>query len=301
MSEPSAAGLGSTGRRGAACPACGRRLDAAVHFCPTCGTAVGASSGRRCAECGTPAAATAKYCSACSAHLASGGRDAPPTRESAGPTTPGHSLLLLNDAGETVRRYALRSGETSIGREGADLAFPDDHFLSPFHAMLTVRVGEVTLRDLGSRNGTWVFITEPHRLSDGDRLLVGSQLLLYRRLGYPGPHPPERDATRRMGSLLPSADIASVIQLRADGSERDTLHLSPGRSVIVGRERGHWNFPYDASMSSMHAEIRSEDADFVLVDLGSRNGVAVAARGEVPLAGGTKLMVGDKMLRVDAP
>ena len=47
------------------------------------------------------------------------------------------------------------------------------------------------------------FIDQPTRLTDGDLVLIGSQLLRFRRLGYPGPHPPEADATRRMGSIGP--------------------------------------------------------------------------------------------------
>ncbi len=134
---------------------------------------------------------------------------------------------------------------------------------------------------------------------DGERILVGSQVLEYRRLGYPGPHPPERDATRRMGSLVPSADIACLIQLRADGSDRDTIHLSPGRNIRLGRETGDCTFTFDPSMSGTHAEIRSEDADFIVVDLGSRNGVAVSLRGTVEIAPGARMLVGDKMLRVE--
>jgi len=34
-----------------------------------------------------------------------------------------------------------------------------------------------------------------------------------------------------MGSLSPSADIASLTQLRSDGSVRDVIQLSPGRDV----------------------------------------------------------------------
>jgi pSer/pThr/pTyr-binding forkhead associated (FHA) protein len=180
------------------------------------------------------------------------------------------------------------------------LTFPEDPFMSPLHVKLTIRSEQISARDLGSRNGTWFFLTEPHRLVDGDRLLIGAQVLLYRRLGYPGPHPPERDATRRLGSLVPSADIARLTQLRSDGSERDAIHLSPGRDVIIGREQGDWVFPYDPSMSSRHAMIQSEDADFILVDNGSRNGVAVAIRGDVDLGPGSRMLVGDKMLRVEA-
>jgi pSer/pThr/pTyr-binding forkhead associated (FHA) protein len=104
-----------------------------------------------------------------------------------------------------------------------------------------------------------------------------------------------------MGSLVPSADIARLIQLRSDGSQRDTIHLSPGRNLGIGRDSGDWIFPYDPSMSGLHAEVRSEDADFVVVDAGSRNGVALSVRGEISLKNGSRFLVGDKMLRLEAP
>jgi pSer/pThr/pTyr-binding forkhead associated (FHA) protein len=209
------------------------------------------------------------------------------------------SLSLLDDAGKVMQQYPMAGENTTIGREDADIAFPDDAFMSPLHAQITVASGAITVRDLGSRNGTWRFLTEPHRLVDGDLMLIGSQVIHFRRLGYPGPHPPERDATRRMGSLIPSADIACLTQLRADGSVRDVIHLSPGRHVTIGRDTGDWIFPYDPSMSGTHAQIRSEDADFVIMDAGSRNGVGISVRGELPVASGTRILVGDKMLRID--
>jgi predicted component of type VI protein secretion system len=54
-------------------------------------------------------------------------------------------------------------------------------------------------------------------------------------------------------------------------------------------------------MSGLHAQIQSDDADFVLVDAGSRNGVAVNVRGEVELKQDSRILLGDKMLRVDIP
>jgi pSer/pThr/pTyr-binding forkhead associated (FHA) protein len=208
-------------------------------------------------------------------------------------------LHVVDENGRELSRHPLTSDETTIGRGDADVAFPDDQFLSPLHAKLTYRDGQLLLRDLGSRNNTWFFVDEPYKMIDGDLLLIGSQLLRFRRLGYPGPHPPEHDATRRMGSLIPSADIARLTQLRADGSERDVCHLSPGRHLTIGREKGDWLFPFDPSMSSVHAQVRSEDADFVIVDAGSRNGVAIAVRGEVGLKNGSRMLVGDKLIRVE--
>jgi pSer/pThr/pTyr-binding forkhead associated (FHA) protein len=163
-----------------------------------------------------------------------------------------------------------------------------------------MRDGQVFVRDLGSRNGTWVFLDAPQKLSDGDGLLIGSQILRFKRLGYPGPNPPEADSTRRLGSLVPHGDIAVLQQLRADASVRDAMHLSPGRNVFLGRDKGDWVFPYDQTMSGTHAEIRSEDMDFVLLDAGSRNGVAVSVRGERAVRVGQRVLMGDQILRLES-
>jgi len=211
------------------------------------------------------------------------------------------TLVLLDETGAVMQRFDGRGAEVTIGRQEGDLRFPDDPFLSPLHAKISWERDRLVVRDLGSRNGTWVYLSEPHRLADGDLLLIGSQVIRFRRLGYPGPHAPDADATKRMGSLIPSADIASLTQLRSDGSARDVLQLSPGRDVQIGRERGDWTFPYDPSMSAVHATVRSEDADFVVIDANSRNGVALAARGDVALRHESRVLVGDKLLRVELP
>ena len=78
---------------------------------------------------------------------------------------------------------------------------------------------------------------------------------------------------------------------------RHTGQRSPGLALSIGREQSEWQFPYDASMSGAHAVVRSEDADFVVVDAGSRNGVAVAVRGERILNDKSRLLIGDQMIR----
>jgi pSer/pThr/pTyr-binding forkhead associated (FHA) protein len=248
-----------------------------------------------------PAAPGAKFCASCGRSLTEPKRDSQTSSLGAARGTTRAELALLDEAGAVQSRHALRGEDTTVGRADADIRFADDPFLSPLHAQVSVRDGHFYVRDLGSRNGTWYFLEEPYRMQDGDLVLVGSQVLRFRRLGYPGPHPPEHDATRRLGSLIPSADIASLTQLRSDGSPRDVLHLSPGREIVIGRETGDWIFPYDPSMSGTHARVRSEDADFVVVDEGSRNGIAVSVRGEVEIAPGSRFLVGDKMLRLETP
>jgi pSer/pThr/pTyr-binding forkhead associated (FHA) protein len=172
--------------------------------------------------------------------------------------------------------------------------------MSPLHARLDMRDGRLHVRDLGSRNGTWVFIDRPERLNDADLILVGAQLLRFRRLGYPAPHPPEADSTRRMGSSIPTADVAVIEQLRGDGSVRDVFHLSPGRSVTIGREVGDWVFSYDSTMSRRHADIRSEGSEFFVHDASSRNGVAVGVRGDRVLNTEQRLLIGNQILRLES-
>ena len=284
------------------CPSCGWGLLPGRPFCPACGTRVTpVASGPACASCGVPAAPGAKFCASCGRSLTEPKRDSQTSSLGAARGTTRAELALLDEAGAVQSRHALRGEDTTVGRADADIRFADDPFLSPLHAQVSVRDGHFYVRDLGSRNGTWYFLEAPYRMQDGDLVLVGSQVLRFRRLGYPGPHPPEHDATRRLGSLIPSADIASLTQLRSDGSPRDVLHLSPGREIVIGRETGDWIFPYDPSMSGTHARVRSEDADFVVVDEGSRNGIAVSVRGEVEIAPGSRFLVGDKMLRLETP
>jgi pSer/pThr/pTyr-binding forkhead associated (FHA) protein len=299
---------------GLTCSKCGHPVDAAIPFCAFCGAKLEAApaaaastpnSVQTCPNCGSAIADKSyKFCPNCATPLGAGPRASAPHEATAlfsaqRAAQPPVQLALTAEDGSKSTRYPLVGEETTVGRGGADVTFPDDVYLSPVHSLFLWKEGKLSVRDLGSRNGTWIFLEGPHKLVDGDLILIGSQLLRFRRLGYPGPHAPDADATRRMGSLIPSADIASVSQLRVDGSVRDVFHLSPGRDVKLGRDAGDWAFPYDPSMSSQHAIIRSEDADFVLADAGSRNGVAVAARGDVALKKGSRILIGDKLLVVE--
>jgi pSer/pThr/pTyr-binding forkhead associated (FHA) protein len=290
------------------CIRCGKPVTPGLPFCGHCGTRTQATAEP--GSCGSCGAAYTKgvdlFCARCGTRV--GQRVSVELSSVAGGTqvlggarlAAGPRLSLLGETGEPVKSYTLDRGEAIIGRGDADIQFEDDHFMSPLHARLDLRDGQLCLRDLGSRNGTWVFIEGPMKLTDNDVILVGSQVLRFRRLGYPGPHPPEADSTRRMGSAVPTVDIAVLEQLRADGSVRDTFHLSPGRSVMIGRESGDWIFPYDATMSGKHAEVRSEDSEFFVHDANSRNGVAMAVRGERSIKRGQRLLVGDQILRLES-
>lgn len=294
---------------GKGCPLCGASVNTSLPFCPRCGGRMNTevppepSKQLTCDSCGKPVRAGDQFCARCGAR-----------RPAATPTTPsggtqvfsargnqgGPRLALLGETGEPTQHFTLGAGEGTVGRNDGEIRFPDDVFMSPVHAQFAERDGQLYVRDLGSRNGTWVYLDAPQKLGDGDQILVGSQILRFKRLGYPGPSPAEADATRRLGSLLPHTDVAVLQQLRSDASVRDNLHLSPGRNVFLGRDKGDWMFSYDQTMSGTHAEIRSEDMDFILLDAGSRNGVAVSVRGERTVKVGQRVLMGDQILRVES-
>jgi pSer/pThr/pTyr-binding forkhead associated (FHA) protein len=311
IAEPSLAGVtaavpnGFSMPSGKICPRCARTTDPALPFCGHCGTRVfGEAGAGSCASCGAAyTEGVDVFCGRCGNRVGQrvsvNLRMTPELSMHMERTSGGPRLSLIGDNGNVTKTFTLDRGEAEIGRIDADIVFADDHFMSPIHARLELREGVLYMRDLGSRNGSWLYIDEPTKLVDGDLLMIGSQVLRFRRLGYPGPHPPEADSTRRMGSMIPTVDVAILEQLRADASVRDVFHLSPGRSTTIGRESGDWIFPYDKTMSGKHAEIRSEDSEFFVRDAGSRNGVAMSVRGERSLKDGDRILVGDQVLRLE--
>jgi DNA-binding NtrC family response regulator len=103
-----------------------------------------------------------------------------------GETGARRSLLIMSESG-TVTRALPAAGELSLGRsEECDLQI-DDPRLSRKHVIL--RMGEhVEVVDLGSRNGTLLGARRlvpntPERVGDGDRITLGSTVLLLQQAG----------------------------------------------------------------------------------------------------------------------
>jgi pSer/pThr/pTyr-binding forkhead associated (FHA) protein len=65
----------------------------------------------------------------------------------------------------------------TLGREGNDINFPDDPFISGQHAMVESAGEGTALTDLGSKNGTFIRLEQPRVLAHGDYVFVGQQLL----------------------------------------------------------------------------------------------------------------------------
>lgn len=94
------------------------------------------------------------------------------------PRRPGFfKLIQLLRGGAIGMVFRAPTQEVSLGREGNDINFPDDPFISGRHASIALGPEGFSLTDLHSKNGTFVRIEQPYRLQHGDYVFLGQQLL----------------------------------------------------------------------------------------------------------------------------
>lgn len=91
------------------------------------------------------------------------------------------TVVHYNESGVRAGRFELKPGTTVIGRESPDITIaPHDGALSRRHCALMLESDVVSVKDLGSTNGTQIRISTPMRMRTGDRILIGHQILAFR-------------------------------------------------------------------------------------------------------------------------
>ncbi|MFO0587726.1 MAG: FHA domain-containing protein [Polyangiaceae bacterium] len=119
-------------------------------------------------------------------------------------------------------------GEFVIGRSTECQLSLDDALVSRRHAILVVHPDAVFIEDLGSRNGVLVNgkrIHGPARLTDGDSITVGSQVMTL--IGVPGEPPPSKAPTSvpRERKSVHGADVITLT-----GAENEELVAATAES-----------------------------------------------------------------------
>ncbi len=96
-------------------------------------------------------------------------------------TSPKHQTLFritqILQGGAPGMSVLARTNVLQIGREGGDLNFPTDLYMSASHCKIEESSGKLTLTDLSSRNGTYLRISSERELAHGDYLFMGRKLL----------------------------------------------------------------------------------------------------------------------------
>jgi len=116
------------------------------------------------------------------------------------------SLVLFKEDGDQ-RVFDLDPGKTIIGRqEDCDLRIPLSE-VSRHHAVLIISEDNITIRDSGSSNGTYVNnqkVTE-HELEAGDHLVVGPVVFTVQIDGEPQDIKPVQTRLQSRASLTQTA------------------------------------------------------------------------------------------------
>jgi hypothetical protein len=86
-------------------------------------------------------------------------------------------IVQILQGGAQGMAVCARGSGLQIGREGGDLNFPGDLYMSASHCKLEEAAGKLTLTDLNSRNGTYVRLRTEKELGHGDYLFIGRKLL----------------------------------------------------------------------------------------------------------------------------
>ncbi|HVU49938.1 MAG TPA: FHA domain-containing protein [Polyangia bacterium] len=212
---------------------------------------------------------------------------------------PGFRLVQLNGDGSDGPVHELGAGPVDIGRTAGNLVF-DDPFLASRHARITSTAEGHMLTPLERRNGVYRRLRGPADLVAGDKILIGTQLLMFELL-------PDLERAAAAGTENGQAVFGSrtrppwgrLLQLTPAGVPRDVYHL--GRlEVLVGRERSDVVFSDDALISSRHARLTFHGGRTTLEDLSSLNGTFLSLRAPHVLAPGDVFRMGNEVLRFEA-
>lgn len=86
-------------------------------------------------------------------------------------------VVHVLDGGRDGHADCSVNNDILIGREGCDVNFPDDSYVSPRHCRVTWSDGGVVVTDQDSKNGTFVQIQDEEQLQHGDYVYFGSELV----------------------------------------------------------------------------------------------------------------------------
>jgi len=86
-------------------------------------------------------------------------------------------LVQILEGGIRGAVFPLKIGDNSLGREVGDIYFLNDGFISGRHAVISASPEKLTIRDVGSSNGTFLRLSVPTFVENGDQFLMGRQLM----------------------------------------------------------------------------------------------------------------------------
>ena len=205
-------------------------------------------------------------------------------------------LEVIDGKGAKQAEYPLLDSLT-IGRSQGDITFPADLHMAPLNARVFIDDGQLFVQDLShSAESIFIRVAAGYTLQNDDLVLMGHQVFKFREVSGAMSAAVERGATLGEVNQALQEAAAELIQASPKGGApvRCPLALS---EVYLGRTKGTYTFPEDKLMSRAHARILQRAEDFILEDLGSRNGTFVKVHGTAPLVVNGMILLGNQLLR----
>ncbi len=187
--------------------------------------------------------------------------------------------LVIYKEGAFFQDLWLNADVITIGRAPDNvLCLNDDLTVSRHHAQLALGTNGYLVTDVGSSDGTYLNDTRlqpfiPHKISDGDRLTLGT-VFQFAFVGVPVAEPakplpaPAMPVDRTMVSPFDSG-------APQENAPSQRLNLRGRSSLNIGRDPTNDMVINHPSASRYHAQIKVQSGRYTLFDLNSTNGTFV--------------------------
>ncbi len=189
-----------------------------------------------------------------------------------------YRLVSILPSGVEANEYTIKTdGPTTIGRQGSDVAFPEDLGLSDIHASIIPAPDGYRVRDEGSAEGVYVRPAEGRQVpvDPGTILRVGRQWLVV-----------GEDPTR---PGLSHYDSGGQLIARHDLKQGNTILGRQSPDVTIA--------PEDGSISRRHLAVVVSGLRVAVKDLGSGNGTYIKVGKPMLLMHGDQLHLGRQVLQ----
>lgn len=218
----------------------------------------------------------------------------PPPQQQTGPRF-GLTVLAGPARGQ---RFRLSPTGAQVGRAKGVILFPEDPFVSPLHATLTVRDGRLFLKDENSTSGIYASIAGQETIQPGGLFCTG--LRLFRYVGAIEPAPAwNRVDVLVYGAPVPNGQVHYAIEEVLLGDRAGRCIITPGPVLTIGQGRCDFSFPSDEGLAPRHCEVAPLPTGAMIRDLSGGLGTFVRVTGERPLKAGDRFRIGQQTLQVE--
>jgi pSer/pThr/pTyr-binding forkhead associated (FHA) protein len=223
----------------------------------------------------------------------------PTFQSSTAPVAAGPKFGLSVVAGPARgQRFRLGVNGAQVGRSKGVILFPEDPFVSPLHATLTLRDGKLHIRDDESTSGVYVSINGQETISADSYFATGLRLFHY--IGALEPAPPFVPGRLQIyGAPVPANQVHYSVEEILLGGRPGRAVITAGPILTVGQSKCDLSFANEDGMAPRHCELSPMPTGAMIRDLSGGLGTFVKVSGERQLKAGDRMRVGQQTLQVE--